>query len=142
MSLQIKTEVFINKKPSDVWAVFIDFPSYPKWNPFLTRIVQLSDNKLEVDFGSGKSKTTMQPEILKSQAPQEFRWKGKLGGVNWLFAGEHYFIFSEKEGGTILQHGETFGGILAWALWPFIKNGIRNNFISLNEALKSRVENS
>ncbi len=140
MALQIKTEIFINKKPAEVWKTFMDFPSYPQWNPFITRIVQLSDSRLDVDLGSGKSKMTIQPEILKNVPEQEFRWLGKLGGVNWLFAGEHYFLFKEKDGGTLLQHGENFHGILITLLWPLMKGTIQANFIKVNEALKALVE--
>src|SRR3972149_2322813 len=33
----IHTEIQINAAPESVWAVLIDFPSYPQWNPFITR---------------------------------------------------------------------------------------------------------
>jgi len=142
MALHIKTEIFINKKPAEVWKIFMDFASYPKWNPFITRIVQLSDTQLDVDLGFGKSKMNMKPEILKNVSEQEFRWRGKLAGVDWLFTGEHYFLFTEKDGGTLFQHGEDFHGILIRLMWPFMKERTQTNFIKVNEALKILVEKS
>jgi hypothetical protein len=137
MPLEIKTEIQIKKAPEVVWKVFNDFSSYPKWNPFLTKIQQISDRKLEVEF---MGKSTFKPIILKNEPNQEFRWFGKLGGVNWLFTGEHYFIVKpEKEGATFI-HGENFNGILAWLLWPFLKKNLERNYMAMNQALKERVE--
>jgi hypothetical protein len=133
----IKTEIHILKDPKTVWKCLTDFEAYPTWNPFLTKIESLGDKELRVEF---QSKTTFKPHILKMEPSREFRWVGKLGGVNWLFKGEHYFILKDEKKGTTLLHGEHFTGILAWILWPFIRNQMERNFISMNEALKKRVE--
>jgi hypothetical protein len=140
MSLQIKTEISISSKPEDVWKALMDFSAYPAWNPFIVKIQQVSDKKLVVDMKNGTSITTFTTEILKMAAPLELRWRGKLGNVSGLFTGEHYFVLTAQGGGTKFTHGENFSGVLAWLLWPFIKKDIRNNFINMNEALKSLVE--
>jgi hypothetical protein len=137
MTLNIKTETQINKSPEKVWEVFADFKSYPEWNPFLTRIENLSDKELLVEF---MGKSTFKPQVLKNKPNQEFRWFGKLGGVNWLFTGEHYFILKPEKKGTTFIHGENFNGILALLFWPFMKKKLEHNFTSMNEALKARVE--
>lgn len=136
---RIKTKIHISKNPETVWKCLTDFEAYPQWNPFLTKIERLSDKELKVEF---ESKTIFTSRILKNDPPQEFRWVGKLGGVNWLFKGEHYFILIPEKRGTTFTHGEHFTGILAWILWPFIRKQIEGNFIAMNEAMKKRLENS
>jgi len=39
----------------------------------------------------------------------ELRWRG---GIPGLFEGEHYFRVAATEGGTALDHGERFTGVL------------------------------
>lgn len=140
MPLQIKTDILINAQPDAVWQALTDFSAYPQWNPFIKKIERLSEKELIAEMGEGLSKTTFRPIIITMNAPHEFRWLGKLGGLGWLFKGEHYFILSLEQKGTNFIHGENFSGILAWLLWPMIKKDIRNNFIRMNQALKALVE--
>jgi len=137
MCLTINTKIHIDKSPEAVWKCLTDFPRYAEWNPFLTRIERINDKDLKVEFNG---KTTFKPEILKMEPNQELRWVGKLGGVNWLFKGEHYFILTAEKKGTLFVHGENFTGILAWLLWPFVKKQFEANFNQMNQALKARVD--
>ena len=137
MCLTIKTEIHINKNPEAVWKCLTDFPAHAEWNPFLTRVDQISDKQLQVEFNG---KTTFIPDILKMEPNKELRWVGKLGGVNLLFKGEHYFILKAEKKGTLFVHGEDFTGILAWLLWPFMKKKFEGYYIRMNQALKARVE--
>lgn len=138
MSLYIKTEIFIHKNQEDVWTALLDFPAYPKWNPFLTRVERIGENELLVVA----SKNTFKPKIIEMTPPQQLRWRGKLGNISGIFTGEHYFVLSPEGDGTRFLQGENFSGILAWLLWPFIKNQIQKNFESMNVALKELVEKS
>ncbi len=140
MWYHIQTEIHIDKDPKSVWKALMDFSSYPKWNPFITSIKQVSDQQLVAVMRSGNSDMTFKPRILKMESQKEFRWLGKLGGIGGLFTGEHYFLLSPERGGTLFRQGEKFSGILAWILLPFMKKDIQANFVRFNEALKALVE--
>ncbi|MBP6985922.1 MAG: SRPBCC domain-containing protein [Alphaproteobacteria bacterium] len=141
MCYHITTEIHIRGTPENVWQALVDFPNYPNWNPFITRIEQIGDKQLAAVMKNGSSSMEFKPQILKFQKDVEFRWLGKLAGVSGLFTGEHYFQLQQTDEGTLLQHGEKFSGILAWILLPFKHKEIKANFILLNEALKRLVEN-
>jgi hypothetical protein len=140
MCYHLKTGIKINHKPEAVWKALVDFPSYPKWNPFIISIKQVSDQQLVAIMKSGKSETTFEPIILKMEANKELRWVGKLGGISGIFTGEHYFTLTPDGDGTLFQQGEKFSGILAWILLPLMHKQIHGNFIKMNEALKALVE--
>lgn len=140
---KIETTIKINATPEKVWEVFIDFAHYPKWSSFIENI------EGEPELGSkikallrtpGKNKgVVFTPRIIKIDPTKEFRWLGKLGGLNFLFIGEHYFIFEKTEGGTKLIHGERFKGMLV----PFLGNLLSKTVIgfeNFNNALKTEVE--
>lgn len=72
-------------------------------------------------------------------APKEFRWRGSLP-IPFLFTGEHKFVL-EQVSPTItkLYHGEEFQGLLVPLLGGILKK-TEQGFISMNEALKKRAE--
>lgn len=140
MCYRIKTEIHIDKKPEEVWKALMDFPNYPKWNPFITSIKKVGDDELIAVMRSGNSEMSFKPRILIQEKNKELRWLGKLGGISGLFTGEHYFQLTPERDGTLFRQGENFSGIIAWLLLPFKYKEIRANFVSFNEALKALVE--
>ncbi len=139
----ITTEVEIAAPASVVWEELTDGADYPEWNPFVKHLS--GDLKvggyLNVTIQSeGNAPMDFTPEVLNADKDTELRWVGRLG-FRGIFDGEHYFILEETDRGTtILHHGETFKGILAYPLIALIGEDTENGFEAMNQALKERSE--
>ena len=134
----IQTSIEISATPQKVWGVFSDFASYPKWSSFIEQI-EGSRLKLKLKQPNHNKGVEFTPLLLKVEPNKEFRWLGKLGGIPFLFVGEHYFLFENSDQGTKLTHGEEFQGLLVPLLTKMLKEtkvGLEN----FNLALKQRVE--
>lgn len=139
----IETQITIEAGPDQVWAVLMDFESYPHWNPFLISVKgspvvgKQLDNEIKT---SEKKVMRFQPEVLVVEEQREFRWKGKMF-VKGLFDGEHYFRLKQnRDGSTALLHGENFTGILTGLIMKMIGEDTVKGFEAMNQALKVRVE--
>jgi len=140
---KLETSINIQATPEEVWKVFSNFSGYPEWSSFIESVKGTLDVDTVIEVSMrppSKDKATLfKPKVLKSEAGKEFRWLGKLGGVNFLFVGEHYFIFEKTQEGTKLTQGEKFKGILV----PLLKKMLldtQKGFENFNQALKGRVE--
>jgi hypothetical protein len=140
--MELRTEVEIAAPADRVWRVLTDFPAYPEWNPFITRI----SGKLEVgsrllltmSLPEGKA-FELKPTLLKCEPEGELRWRGKLF-VRGLFDGEHFFKLQELgPGQTRVVHGEDFSGILVQRMGDTLTRTARG-FVYMNNALKRRLE--
>lgn len=139
----ISTEIEIAAPASDIWEELTDGAAYPDWNPFVKHLSGdlTVGNHLNVTIQSeGNSPMDFTPEVLTANKDAELRWVGRLG-FKGVFDGEHYFILEETDRGTtILHHGETFKGILAYPLLALIGEDTLNGFEAMNQALKARIE--
>ena len=140
---RIETQIEINAPAERVWSLLMDFPSYPRWNPFIRSIegnpmVGQSLNVLIQPPGSKAMR--FRPTVLKVEPNREFRWKGKLL-VPGLFDGEHYFKLEPKPGGgLVFRQGEMFSGLLVPLLKRSLDGATRQGFIAMNEALRREAE--
>jgi hypothetical protein len=140
---RIETQIEINAPAERVWSLLMDFPSYPRWNPFIRSIegnpvVGQSLNVLIQPLGSKAMR--FRPTVLKVEPNREFRWKGKLL-VPGLFDGEHYFKLEPKPGGgLVFRQGEVFSGLLVPLLRRSLDGATRQGFIAMNEALRQEAE--
>ena len=137
----IHTEIQINAAPESVWAVLIDFPSYPQWNPFITRARKEpgvgGQIEITVRIPDGPTRT-FRARVLHVEAGRELRWMGTLP-VPGLCSGEHVLHIEPAGGGSRFLHGETFTGLLV----PFMDGLLRKTergYALMNQALKARVE--
>jgi hypothetical protein len=137
---EIQTKITIKAPIDKVWKTLTDFKAYGTWNPFITRIDPLRDQKLRVEMQMGKSTWVFEPTITQLTPLKELRWIGTWGNTSWFFKGEHYFILTEKNKVTHLIHGEKFSGIVAILFWPLLKKDIHKNFVTMNESLKATCE--
>lgn len=139
----ISTEIEIAAPAADVWEELTDGKAYPDWNPFVKRLSgdMAVGNHLSITIQSGgNAPMDFTPKVLVADAGSELRWVGRLG-FKGVFDGEHYFILEETDRGTtVLHHGETFKGILAYPLLALIREDTVNGFEAMNQALKARVE--
>ncbi len=141
---KIETEIEIKAPAERVWALLIDLPSYPSWNPFVRSIEgTLEAGRTLTVFIKPPGAKGMQftPKVLAVEPNRELRWKGKLLFPG-IFDGEHYFRIEVKpEGGLTFRQGETFSGVLVPFLRRSLDNAARQGFIAMNEALKREAEN-
>ena len=139
----LETQIEISAPAERVWSLLIDFPSYPRWNPFIRSI----EGTLEVGQSlkvfiqpPGASGMRFRPTVLAVQPNRELRWKGKLL-LPGLFDGEHYFKLETKPGGGLTFHqGEIFSGILVLLLRRSLDGVTKKGFVAMNEALKREAE--
>lgn len=141
---ELRTETVIEAKPETVWQVLTDFYSYSQWSRFITRIEgdPVKGGRLNVVMkdGSGKNQS-FKPVVLVSEPEREFRWKGKLKGMGWLFSGEHFFIIEKiDEERTKFVHGELFTGFLVPMLWKSLNTDTRQGFLEFNKSIKKKAE--
>ncbi len=136
MFREIKIETHINKSPEEVWKVIADFPSYAKWNRFITKISQPDEKSLLLEFFS---KQEARMEVIKLNANDELCWRGGIAG-GWIFGGVHYLKVTKDKDGTLFTHGENFHGLLTWIFWPLFKKKLYPIYADMNLALKEYVE--
>ncbi|QXP82643.1 SRPBCC domain-containing protein [Methylococcus sp. Mc7] len=140
---QLETQIEIEAPVEQVWSLLIDFPSYPRWNPFVRSV----EGTLEVGQflkvfiqPPGASGMWFRPTVLALQPNRELRWKGKLF-LPGLFDGEHYFKLEAKPGGgTTFRQGETFSGLLVPLLRRSLDGATKQGFVAMNEAVKRQAE--
>jgi hypothetical protein len=142
---EIRTEIEIGASPSKVWKVFTDFESLGEWSPFIRSIEgEISKgSRLDVFLQPPGSKgTRIRPEVIRSEEGKEFRWYGKLWGIDFIFSGEHYFLMEPTPDGTTrFVQGEKFRGMMVPLLWRrMLGRDTRKGFFLYNDALKKRVE--
>lgn len=140
---EITTSIEIEAGPHRVFETFIDFASYPQWNPFIRTLhgspVEGARLKVVLQPPGGKA-MTFRPRVLRTVASEEFRWLGHLL-LPGLFDGEHYFrIEPIEEARSRFIHGEIFSGLLVPVMKRSLDGGVRQGFEEMNRALKARVE--
>jgi hypothetical protein len=139
----LKSEIIIDASSEEVWNVLMNHDAYPEWNPFIIKISGSTKpgGFLEVTLQTeGSDPMEFKPIVLKNQFNQELRWKGKLG-ITGIFDGEHYFILEETTPNqTRFIQGENFTGLFSGLLMMMIGEDTKEGFISMNNALKTRVE--
>jgi putative acetyltransferase len=140
----IETTVLIDAPPDRVWETLTDFARMPDWNPFIRAISGplQPGARLSVEIAPpGAPAMRFQPTVVGVTPGRELRWRGSLL-VPGLFDGEHRFLLDpDGSGGTRLEHGESFSGVLA----PLLLRGAaleatRDGFAAMNAALKQVVE--
>jgi hypothetical protein len=142
MNKQIRTEIIINASKEKVWSILANFSNYPNWNPFIINIKGelAAGEKLTNTMLNGNKTFVFKPKVLTVVPYQYYDWLGSLF-IKGLFDGHHYFEIDELSPNQIkLIHGENFSGILSTYILKKISNETRNNFIKMNQAIKSVAE--
>ncbi|GEO12248.1 SRPBCC domain-containing protein [Segetibacter aerophilus] len=143
MNKSIKTEIIINASKEKVWNILTDFHNYPTWNPFIISIEGKlgKGEKLRNTLLSAGKKFVFKPAILSVVSYQYFDWLGRLF-IPGIFDGHNSFEIDELSSYQVrLLHSEHFSGILSTYILKKIGNDTRNNFVSMNQAVKALAEN-
>ena len=139
----VHTEIEIYANAERVWEVLTDFPSYPEWNPMISRASgELQPGaRLRVQFESpGGKARTFRPKLLVVEPNRELRWLGSPG-VPGLLQSQHYFTIAGKpDGRARLDHGMVFYGLLVPLAGNRLEGSTRGPFVDMNRALKERAE--
>lgn len=141
----IHTEIEINASAQRVWAVLVDFASYPKWNPFIKSVVGIPEQgarlQIQVQPADGKI-MRFSPNVLTVQAERELSWLGRLI-IPGLFDGTHHFLIEPlAEGKVRFEQSERFSGLLVGLLPASLMHDTKRGFEEMNRALKTRAEES
>lgn len=141
MAQRIDTTIDILAPPERVWDVLTDFVSYPRWNPFVTRLdgFAKAGERLEVRIEPpGGRAMTFRPVVLRAEPSRHLAWKGRLF-LPGLFDGEHSFRIEVIQGGSRFHQSEHFTGVLVPLFGGMLKQTERG-FEAMNEALRRRCE--
>jgi hypothetical protein len=138
---EIKGSIDIDAPLGRVWQVVTDFKSYPKWNPWITRLEGGSDigSKIAVTVKApGRKDTNFISEVIKVQPNQEILMSGAV--IKGMLRSTHLFKFEAiGEGRTRAFQSVEFTG----ALSPMIGGLARDQQKGLdlmNEAMKKLCE--
>ncbi|WP_092045579.1 SRPBCC domain-containing protein [Methylobacterium pseudosasicola] len=137
--MQITTELSIPGRADEVWAVLVDLPSYPRWNPFIRKV----DGEL-AEGAAWKAELTLDgriffsvPTVITELTPgTRLTWRG---GPPKLMTGTHSFGVTEASGVVTLEQSERFSGALVPVFFPLLKPSLIRRFAEMNRALMSEV---
>ena len=143
MTRTLTTEIEIEAPAGKVWEILTDFPTYPLWNPFITRIEGkgVAGTRLDVTLQApGSRAITMHPKVLSAVPGRELKWLGHALGMPGIFDGEHRFLIQGVDPGTVrFVQEELFGGVLVPLTGKLLEK-TKQGFERMNQALKDRAE--
>jgi hypothetical protein len=138
----IDTQVDVAAPISRIWQVLLDFPRYPEWNPFITKIegVPVFGARLRVRIQPpGRRPMTFKPTVLVTEADRELRWVGHLM-LPGLLNGEHSFRIEDTGRTRRFHQSERFSGVLLPLFGEGIFDATQRGFEAMNVALRARAE--
>jgi hypothetical protein len=138
----IDSEILIDARPADVWAVLSDLDRYGEWNPFIVaaRGKLSPGSRLRLTMKAGTKSFKFGPKLTVAEPDHELRWMGHLG-IPGIFDGEHVHHLEATGEGTTYRQSEEFGGVLIPLMGGLLKDTAAG-FRAMNAALKERVEGS
>lgn len=140
---EVRTSLFIAAPPERVWSVLTDFAAYPEWNTVISKA------RAELRAGGSmrfRIKIDQTPElaftakIVRFEPGRALAWRGGAPLVPALAWGEHYFEITPSDGGSLLTHGEHFGGLLGLVMRGSAHGRVTRTYECFNHALKARAE--
>lgn len=141
----IDHEIEIDAPVTAVWQVLSDFPSYPEWNPYATRVegrpVLGETIDLTITQENWSEPLNLRPTIVRVEEDRELAWHGSVFFTG-LHETDHYFRLIPLEANrTRLQQIEEFRGWLPEHVQgPAERAYTERAFQAMNETLKRRVE--
>lgn len=142
MNRDIQTEIEIDASAEEVWRILSDFPSFPSWNPFVTRVEGRPEKGavLRIDVRLPESRLLkFTPTVLVAEPNRELRWVGTV--PFGAFRGEHFYVIEETgENRVRFVHGEHFSGWLVGLVWKMFGSSIERGYVLMNEAIKKEAE--
>lgn len=142
MKKDIRTEIEINAPAEKVWRILSDFENFPKWNPFVIKVLGKPKvgEILNIEVQLPESRLLkFTPEVLVAEPNKELRWVGTM--PTGAFRGEHFYqIESLGENKVRFIHGEHFSGWMVRLIWMMVGKATEKGYHVMNEALKKEAE--
>lgn len=139
----IVTKLSIAAPPSRVWSVLTDFDAYPTWNRVIPRmrgdLREGATVRLEIRIEKTPPLRFV-AKLVRCVPERELAWRGGAPIVPRLAWGEHYFRLDPEGDGTLLTHGERFGGLLALIMSGPVYARTTRTYDALNAQIKARAE--
>lgn len=143
---EIETEIEISAPATEVWSILTNIDDWAEWSPIIN---QASG---DASLGSTLSITMMgkkegqdgpkySPVITILDEPKLFRWRAKMM-VGFVMTNDKVFELEETSTGTRLIHKELFSGMFVPLFWSSVEENVPAMLNSMNEALKTKVENT
>ncbi|TGL63650.1 SRPBCC domain-containing protein [Leptospira sarikeiensis] len=141
----IVTTIEIQATPEKIWNIFTDFPTFPRWNPFLKKILgqPIKDGSIIVfDYYFTGVYLPTKALIYELTHTQSISWKGAFPlFFKYMFAGDHLFTLEEiTPGRTKFSHTAILTGIMPNLFSSHIQGAVRNSHIQMNQKLKELSE--
>lgn len=136
---QLETSIQIDAPATVVWEILTDVEGHAGWNPFLISMsgeLREGARLTNIMRPSSGSEMTFRPVVLSVKPERELSWLGRLF-LPRLFDGEHTFLLTPQDRGTLFTQKEAFRGI---GLWLINVERFRHDFEAMNRALKHRAE--
>ncbi|WP_341676877.1 SRPBCC domain-containing protein [Niveibacterium sp. SC-1] len=139
---QIETEIAIDAPPERVWAILTDFASYPEWNPMLPAIrgEAVEGRQLLVRYAGDKGPRDLWAKVSRSESQRSLRWHGNVVFAGLVVAEQRFRLRKRSNGNTRLYQTIYFAGPLAPLLGHRLRTAAMDGAVSMNLALKRRVE--
>lgn len=142
--MEIHTSIVIDAPAFSVWNMLTDLASYPRWNPFITRIKgelkQGSRLDMEMKFASEKG-VAIGPVVVDVQLERHISWLDRSTGG--LFVAEHKLEIQTlaHDRVTFFQIA-SFTGPIVSLVEKKLETGFRKGLEEMNLALKKVAEQS
>ncbi|WP_421981236.1 SRPBCC family protein [Roseibium sp.] len=130
-------ETVIEAPAETVWAVLMDTPSYPEWNPvFVEAKGDFAEGaKLAYKVRDPNGNLLEMTGTVVTFAPlRELR---QTGGIPGLLTFDHQWLLEPVDGGTKVTQHEVDRGL---GLWFWNSDWIEPSYAKTLEALKERVQ--
>ncbi len=137
----IEATIDIAASPEAVWAMVMDWPSYPSWNPFIRAITgnPKVGGRIHVRIGLPIGTVPIAATVTRLKPAATIAWHSALP-LSGLFDREHTITLETQPNGCKLIQTQTFEGRLVPAI-SIVADGLaRSGLERMNAALKSRVE--
>ncbi len=140
----IRTSIDVAAPIEAVWQILTDLEGHADWNPFIVHadgsVVEGSTIAITLQL-AGSKPSRFRPVVTEAIEPVAFEWLGSVG-VRGIFDGRHRFDLESTESGTRVTQSESFTGLLAPIVAPMIRKRTESSFGAMNEALRTRAEQS
>lgn len=140
----IRTSIDVDAPIETVWQILTDLDGHAEWNPFIVRaegsVVEGSTIAVTLQL-EGSKPSRFRPVITEATEPTALEWLGSVG-IRGIFDGRHRFDLESGGSGTRVVQSESFTGLLAPIVVPMIRKRTESGFNAMNEALRTRAEQS
>ena len=141
---EIRAEIQIASTIDKVWAILMDLPNWPNWNPIVNRIegnLQVgSELSITMCDSKGKNGKSYKAIITSLDEKNKFSFIATMMG-KFMFSADRIIELGNSEGGTLLIQREIYTGIMVLMFWGKLSTQAKAMLNSMNEALKKKAEN-